>query len=129
MKLIDEIMFLRTMAVGTYEKCKREGIPPEQMNVHMKPFADQMEALITRAVRDHVPEAVQTMEILEGFAKIHEKEAQRMIEKADDLRVFLKTFANKFADRMKSEGVRSLRNGDHVVVLNQVNGEDFVSYR
>lgn len=129
MKLVDKIMFLRTMAVGTYEKCKREGVPQDKMNDLLSPFSKGVDGEINDAVKNHLPEAVQTMEILEGFAKIHEKEAQRMVEKAEDLRVFVKIFKDKFAEKMKAEGVKSLRVGDHVVVLNQVNGEDFVSYR
>lgn len=127
--LFDSIMSLRTMAIAVYDRAKQKSMSDAELSVRLDPLITEINQSIDKAAVNSVASCVDCMHMLQGMSDTHRREAQRHIERCDDLLAYVDHIKDSLKDRMRSENVSILTDGNSIVVLNVVDGVEHVTFR
>jgi len=127
--MFEKMMNLRLFAAAIYDRAKLKGLPLEEMQRHLEPVIQELRNLILHKAETDVVGCIEAMAMFENLAKAHQTEAERHIQKAQDSIEYVEEIKAALIDQMRSKGQTQIRIGDHMVILNVVNGKDYLTYR
>lgn len=129
LQLFDRIMSLRLLAVTLYDRARALKKPAEELAIELSPVTKELHDLIKHRAQTSITDCIEAMSALEETARANQKVAERYLQKAEDDMEHVKYIEEELILRMRAERVMSLAHGDHMVILNVVNGKDHLSYR
>lgn len=129
LNLFEKILQLRLFAMTLYERALIQKTPMPTLTEHLRPITKELGVLIHTKAQTDIVECIEAMSMFEQMAIAHKSEAERLMQKAEDNMGYVTTIKDALIERMKTERVNQLRQDDHMIILNVVDGKSYLSYR
>jgi hypothetical protein len=122
-------MAIRLLAIAVYDRAQIKKVTPEMLAAYLRPLTDELDAEIEKAAMNRVGDCVDTMHMIEGVA-VSPRGGGQAPPRQGRGRARLRGPDQGRARRPhEGEDVSCLRDGECVVVMNRIDGEDHITYR